>query len=538
MTDDLHRVREALSDRYAIERELGAGGMATVYLARDIKHARDVAVKVMRPELTAAVGSDRFLREIRITAQLNHPHILSLYDSGESDGLLYYVMPYIAAGSLRVRLKREAPLAVEEALRITTRIASALDHAHSHRVIHRDVKPENILFWEGLPVIADFGIAKAVSEADRDHLTRTGVPVGTPGYMSPEQAMGYTVLDERTDVYSLASVVYEMLIGATPAVWSARDSQRLGRFIDAPPEHRELLNLLPGRIEQALVRALAVAPHDRFPSPGDFAAALEDALESRGVFSDEQVRELLGRAAELQAESPGEGESLTIGAVEQVAADVGIPPEHVREALRQLQGPGAAVPDDAAPLSIARRSERPKFFDSPAGLSKPGKITIDRTLEDEIPPERFEAIVTEIESRLGTVGHVSTLGGTLTWSPAATGPEGRRIVVTLSPLGHLRHKTRIRVTETVELVGWRQAVPAWGGIGGGFLGVLLGAATAEPLAVILSGVLFGVAGVYIARKSTISAIVESRREELQRLSDRLVAIGEGRDRSQRWQLGQ
>jgi tRNA A-37 threonylcarbamoyl transferase component Bud32 len=533
MTDDLHRVREALSDRYAIERELGAGGMATVYLARDIKHARDVAVKVMRPELTAAVGSDRFLREIRITAQLNHPHILSLHDSGESDGLLYYVMPYIAAGSLRVRLKREAPLAVEEALRITTQIASALDHAHSHRVIHRDVKPENILFWEGLPVVADFGIAKAVSEADRDNLTRTGVPVGTPGYMSPEQAMGLTVLDERTDVYSLACVVYEMVIGATPAVWSARDSQRLGRFVDAPPEHRECLNLLPGRIEQALVKALAVTPHDRFPSPGDFADALEAALESRAVFSDEQVRELLGRAAELQAEGPGEGEGLTIGAVEQVAADVGIPPEHVREALRQLEGSGAGAIEHAEPGSVARRSERPKFLDRPPGGSKKGEIIIDRTLEDEIPPERFEAIVAEIESRLGTVGHISVLGGILTWSPAAPGSEGRRIVVTVSPTGHLRHKTHIRISETVELVGWKRTVPAWGGIAGGFIGMLLGRAGGEPLSVIVAGALFVVLGVYLAKSLTISPIVASRREELQRLSDRLVAIGEGRTRSQR-----
>jgi serine/threonine protein kinase len=537
MIDDISRIRNALADRYVIERELGAGGMATVYLARDLKHTRDVAVKVMKPELTAAVGSERFLREIQITAQLNHPHILSLHDSGEADDLLYYVMPYISAGSLRLRLKREAPLAFQETIRINAQIASALDHAHKHRVIHRDVKPENILFWEGLPVVADFGIAKAVSEADRDHLTRTGVPVGTPGYMSPEQAMGYTVLDERTDVYSLACVVYEMLIGATPAVWAAGDAQRLGRFLDAPPEHRECLNLLPGRIEQALVKALAVAPHDRFPSPGDFADALEAAVESHDSFSDEQVREILGRAAELQAEHPT-GEGLTIGAVEQVAADVGIPPEHVREAMRQLQMPGAGVLDAAAPLSVTRRSERPKFFDSPPGRSKQDKILIERTLEDEIPPERFETIVEEIESRLGIVGHVSVLGGSLTWSPAAPGPDGRRIVVTLTPLGHLRHKTRIRIAESLELVGWRQAVPAWGGIGGGMLGVMLGGSTGDPLAVVLSAALFAGLGIFIAKNSLVSAMEESRRKELQLLSDRLVALGEGRDRSQRWQLGQ
>ncbi|NIN71703.1 MAG: protein kinase, partial [Gemmatimonadetes bacterium] len=260
MTDDSERIEAALADRYAIERGLGSGGMATVYLARDLKHGRQVAVKVLRPEVAAAVGSDRFLREIGVAARLNHPHILPLLDSGEADSFLYYVMPHVAGGSLRRRLADEARLPLEAVLRIARQVASALDLAHRHGVVHRDVKPENILFSEGLAVVADFGIAKAVSAAEREVLTRTGVPLGTPGYMSPEQAMGVAELDERTDVYSLGCVVYEMLTGGTPVVLPSPDDARLGRFLDAPPEHRERLDGLPGRIEQTLVKALAARP--------------------------------------------------------------------------------------------------------------------------------------------------------------------------------------------------------------------------------------------------------------------------------------
>ncbi len=525
MNEDIHRVRKALSSRYAIERELGAGGMATVFLARDLKHVREVAVKVMRPELTAAVGPDRFLREIRITAKLNHPHILPLHDSGEADDVLYYVMPYAAAGSLRKRLRKETHLRVDETVRMTEQVASALDHAHRHGVIHRDVKPENILFSERLPVVADFGIAKAVSDADQEHLTRTGVPVGTPGYMSPEQAMGQVDLDERTDVYSLACVVYEMLIGATPAVWSAHDAQRLGRFIDAPPEHRERLDLIPGRIEQALVRALAVNPNDRFQTPGEFAHALEVAADTRGTYSDEQVREILGRAAELQAEQPTGG--LTIGAVEQVAADVGIPPEHVREALRQLEGPATGSAGPLAlrePSAFPKLKERPKFFDSPPPLSKMDTVSFERTVDTEVSPTRFEAIVQEIERRLEIVGHVSILGRSLTWSPAAPATDERRIVITMTPSGHLGHQTRIKVEEKIELAGWRQGVPAWAGIVGGFIGVMMGTTTGEPAAVILSGAMFGALGVFVGRNGTIAALADARRPELRKLANTLEAL--------------
>src|SRR5262245_38548648 len=207
------RLRAALADKYAVEREIGAGGMATVYLARDVKHDRDVALKVLRADLSAVIGAERFLSEVRITAKLEHPHILTLIDSGSADGLLYYVMPYVRGESLRARLAREKQLGIEESLAITRHVASALDYAHKHGVIHRDIKPENILFHEGEAVLADFGIALAVKEAGGNRLTETGLSLGTPQYMSPEQATGDRALDARSDIYSLAAVLYEMLAG-------------------------------------------------------------------------------------------------------------------------------------------------------------------------------------------------------------------------------------------------------------------------------------------------------------------------------------
>jgi serine/threonine-protein kinase len=213
---DTARLTTALAGRYAIERELGAGGMATVYLARDLKHDRAVALKVLRPELAAVLGGERFLNEIKISARLDHPHILTLIDSGEVDGFLYYVLPYVRGESLRERLTREKQLGLEEALGITKQVAGALDYAHRQGVVHRDIKPENILLQEGEAMLADFGIALAVKEAGGNRLTETGLSLGTPQYMSPEQATGDRQLDARGDVYSLAAVLYEMLAGEPP----------------------------------------------------------------------------------------------------------------------------------------------------------------------------------------------------------------------------------------------------------------------------------------------------------------------------------
>jgi serine/threonine protein kinase len=228
----------AFADRYTILREVGQGGMATVYLARDEKHRRDVALKILRQDLAAVVGSERFLREISITAGLNHPHILPLLDSGSADGLLFYVMPYVSGGSLRRLLTAGTPIPVEAVLRVVAEVSSALDYAHGRGVVHRDIKPENILFNEGLAVVSDFGIARAVSDAQRDGVTRTGLAVGTPGYMSPEQALGTGEVDARSDVYALGSVSYELLVGATPASWPGPEDVRLGRFADLPASRR------------------------------------------------------------------------------------------------------------------------------------------------------------------------------------------------------------------------------------------------------------------------------------------------------------
>ncbi len=216
MSEILEQLKAALTGRYNVERELGAGGMAIVYLAEDVKHHRQVAVKVLRPELAAAIGAERFLREIEISARLQHPHILAVYDSGEAGGFLYYVMPYVEGESLRDRLDRDQQLPLDDALRLAQEVADALSYAHNHDVVHRDIKPENILLSSGHALVADFGIARAITAAGGDRLTQTGLSIGTPAYMSPEQAAGEATVDGRSDIYSLGCVLYEMLAGEPP----------------------------------------------------------------------------------------------------------------------------------------------------------------------------------------------------------------------------------------------------------------------------------------------------------------------------------
>jgi len=268
------RLALALGGRYAIERELGAGGMATVYLARDLKHDREVALKVLRPELAAALGTERFLQEIRISARLDHPHILTLIDSGESDGFVWYALPYVRGESLRARLSREKQLSVEEAVRIATQVAGALDFAHRQGVVHRDIKPENILLHEGVAVVADFGIALAASEAGGDRLTLSGLSLGTPQYMSPEQATGSKDIDGRSDVYSLGAMVYESLAGEPPHSGPTVQAV-IAKLISEPPTRiRVVRDAVPQHVETAVLKALAKVPSDRFASAGEFAAAL------------------------------------------------------------------------------------------------------------------------------------------------------------------------------------------------------------------------------------------------------------------------
>ena len=275
MADPLARLQGALADRYSVERELGAGGMATVYLAKDLRHDRAVAIKVLRPELAASLGAERFLLEIKTTAQLTHPNILPLLDSGEADGLLYYAMPFVEGESLRGRLSREKQLPLVEALRITQEVAEALGHAHSHGVIHRDIKPENILLESGHAVVADFGIARAVRAAGGERLTQTGFTVGTPEYMSPEQAAGNADLDGRSDLYSLGCVLFEMLSGVTPYTGGTPLAILAKKLSEPVPRVSVGRKGAPGPVEAVLTKVLARTPEDRFATAGDFVAALE-----------------------------------------------------------------------------------------------------------------------------------------------------------------------------------------------------------------------------------------------------------------------
>ena len=275
VTDELVRLRAALAGRYEIGRELGRGGMSCVYLARDLRHQRDVALKILRPDIAASLGPDRFLREIRIEAALQHPHILPLHDSGSGDGVLYYVMPFVPGETLRDRLSREKQLPIADALRITREVADALGYAHGHNVVHRDIKPGNILLSAGHAVVADFGIARAITAAAGDQVTEAGIAVGTPEYMSPEQATGEAGVDGRSDLYSLGCVLYEMLTGDPPFRGRTVQATLARQLHDPPPSLRVTRSQVPAAVEQAVMTALAKVPADRFATATDFARALE-----------------------------------------------------------------------------------------------------------------------------------------------------------------------------------------------------------------------------------------------------------------------
>ena len=287
MADLSERLQSGLADRYRIEHELGRGGMATVYLAHDLRHDRPVALKVLHPELAATLGPERFQREIKLAARLQHPHILTVLDSGETVGQLWFTMPFIEGESLRDRLRRERQLPVPEALRITCEAALALDYAHRHGVIHRDIKPENILLSDGQALVADFGIARALAVGS-EQLTDTGLAVGTPAYMSPEQAAGDRDLDARTDIYALGAVLYEMLAGEPPFTGPTAQAVIAKRFKGEVPRVRQARPSVPESVDEAIHQALALVPADRFSSAAEFARALP-------------------ASAQAPAESPGPG---------------------------------------------------------------------------------------------------------------------------------------------------------------------------------------------------------------------------------------
>jgi len=273
---------EAVSDRYKVEREIGRGGMATVYLARDLREGRAVAIKVMHSGLAASLGAERFAREIEIAASLSHPLIVPLYDSGSAGGVLYYIMPFVEGESLYERLERERQLPLDDAVRIALNVADALGYAHGRGVLHRDVKPENILLAEGRALVADFGLASAIGAADRRKLTETGVMLGTIFYMSPEQLRADRDLDQRADIYSLGCIAYEMLTGEPP--YSGRSLEDvISRIIRAPvPSARRLRSNVPAAVDRAVARALAKSVDERFGSMQEFGAALGEGLAPGG----------------------------------------------------------------------------------------------------------------------------------------------------------------------------------------------------------------------------------------------------------------
>jgi len=283
MSDLLPLLRAALEGTYAVERQLGQGGMAVVFLARDLRHGRQVAIKVFLPEIAAAFGKGRFLQEIRTAANLSHPNILALHDSGEGDGLLYYVMPYVEGESLADRLAREGQLPIEQALAITRQVAAALQHAHGHGIVHRDIKPGNILLSGDNAFVADFGIAHALEQTGEEKLTSTGIALGTPAYMSPEQISGSRHLDRRADIYSLGCVLFEMLVGEPPFTGPSAQAVLARHSIERIPSPRAVRDTIPPALEAAIYRAMAKTPADRFATADDFAAALAPDRLSQAI---------------------------------------------------------------------------------------------------------------------------------------------------------------------------------------------------------------------------------------------------------------
>ncbi len=452
-------LQAALPARYKLLRLLGRGGMASVYLAYDEKHQRDVALKVLLPGLAEFLGAERFLKEIEIAAHLTHPHILALYDSGEAGGFLYYVMPYIDGGSLRQEIEGGRRLSGARALAVAAPVADALGYAHKKGILHRDIKPENILFSQGHPVVADFGIAKAVSTAGGTNLTRTGFPIGTPGYMSPEQAAGLTDIDVRTDVYSLAVVIYEMLVGELPGRWPTEEAVRAGRFLEAAAAHRTRLAEAGNRVEAALVRGLSTRHDQRTPTPGALIDELSGASAPRRRYSEGEVKEIVKRASELEVSNPTASGAMTIGGVEAIAGEVGIAPELVRSAARGVAGRGSE--SEIAPLPPPRPNR---------WLGGPTRIVFERTVEGELPEADFPVIVDEIRRRTGNVGQAGSLGRSLSWSMTRAGGGVRRdleVVVTVR-----RGRTRISVQENLgQLIGVVYG-PIGGGMGGGGMGLI------------------------------------------------------------------
>ena len=526
----------ALRGRYAFERVLGVGGMATVYLARDVRHGRMVAVKVLRPDLAAVIGSERFLQEIEIAARLTHPHILPLLESGRVGGsaderfgdspeaatgqpldrataeVLYYVMPFVEGGSLRQVLVRDGTLAPARAAAIVGEVADALAYAHRQGIVHRDVKPENVLFLQGHAVVTDFGIAKAVLAAGDAQLTRSGFPLGTPGYMSPEQAAGSTAVDGSTDVYGLGCVAYEMLVGQTPGLWLDDEAVRLGRFADAEPSHRERLDRLPGRMEQVLAKALAMHVALRYREADRFAAEFAAALRSGARVDHDQARAIVRRAAELDADPAASGSALSMGGVERIGAEAGIPPGRVREAADEM----VAHNDGPAKGGIF-------------GLVP--TLVLERVVAGEVARPDYAGMLEEIRVVLGEAGQLhATLDESMLWSSPAHG-SGRKAEVLISPRPG---GTRVRIADREGAASAFALVPI--GVASavmiGIVGAIVSGASGSDAAAAVAGVgaaLGTFTSGYLAVRFAIRRQLQRRHRQLRSLLNRLDALIVERD---------
>jgi serine/threonine protein kinase len=504
----------ALAERYELRDILGRGGMATVYMAYDRKHQREVALKVLRPDIAATIGAERFLNEIQIVARMVHPHILPLHDSGEAQGFVFYVTPYIDGGSLRTCMEREGRMPAVRAIGIAAPIADALSYAHGLGVLHRDIKPENVLFARSHPIVADFGIAKAVSSATSGaQLTRTGISLGTPGYMSPEQAAGFTDVDARTDVYSLAILVYEMLVGAIPGRWVTEESTRAGRFVDAAAGHRPYLSAAGAGVEGALVRALALRPDQRTATPAEFIEDLRGTVrENRKKYRPDEIERIVNRAAEIEASNPTMSGAMTQGGIEQLAKDVGIAPRHVRSALATLS---PRHPSRESALETPKRNVL---------IGGPTRVLYERIVEGELQEGDYPVLVEEIRIVLKEVGQVSQLGRSFTWALNKGDSSTRNLEIAV---GVRNGRTRIIVQENLsKLIG-----AVFGGIGGGVggggmapvMGVIFGGKllTAAAVGVVLP---MWFALVYATARTSYHYTVRRREKALSELADRLANL--------------
>jgi serine/threonine protein kinase len=504
----------ALAERYDVRDVLGRGGMATVYMAFDRKHHRDVAVKVLRSDIASSIGADRFLSEIQIVARLVHPHILSLHDSGEAEGFVYYVMPFIDGGSLRDRVGRERRMPPDRAIAIAEPIADAISYAHQCGVLHRDIKPENVLFARAHPIVADFGIAKAVSSATSGaQLTRTGISLGTPGYMSPEQAAGFTDVDSRTDVYSLAILVYEMIVGEIPGRWVTEQSTRAGRFLDAAPAHRAPLSAAGAAVEAALVHALALRPDERTATPAAFIEDLRGLSQAgRRKYRPDEIEAIVNRAAEIDASNPTMSGSMTIGGVESIAREVGIDPRAVRSAAAALAPRGHTR---EAPL------DQPKTNRIIGG---PTRLVFERVVPGELDERDYSEMVDEIRRQMQEVGQVSQLGRSFTWmlNKGSSGTRNVEIVVSVRP-----GKTRILVQESLTHLIGAVFGGIGGGVGGGGMGPMLGFVFGglhlppESLGFIIPAWL---ATVFSIARTSYHYAVRRRKKKLEEIADRLADL--------------